>query len=597
MSFGLPPESRRLALVIASSQFSDQTLRQLQAPGRDAAALTRVLADPAVGNFEVKELIDRPSHEVRREIEVFFANRKRDDMLLLYFSGHGLKSDDGKLYLATIDTERGLPLATTVPASFVNETMTASASRRQILILDCCHSGAFASGMVAKGGGSADIRERFKGQGRVVLTASNAIQFAFEGDKVTGEGGRSVFTRHLVRGLETGEADLDGDGHIALAELYDYVYARVVDETPKQLPGMWAFKVEGSLFVARSPRGPRQPGTEETRLAEQYRLGMEALTAGRWEEAADWLGKLADERPGYLDVAERVQPLRKLAAKMAALGPAPRGWRWAVSRWPIVAMLLAIVIPNALASFFNFAYNRQAIIRGDAHREEVFLVTASVVNATAFPFGLGVMVWLAWPVARGLRHLRNGDEIPAEELKRLRGRCLSLGHYAAAIGVALWALAGPIYPPALYLADSPLSVRDSVYFIVSLALGGLVAAAYPFFGVTFPWVRVLYPPLVRPGSTTSDDRSRLERLDGYTWWYLLLAGSVPMAVMTVALWAGSRNESSLLPVLSLGSLAGLGGVFWLCRTLQRDLGVLKQAVTRSRPGKDEGLSPTESVTA
>jgi uncharacterized caspase-like protein len=593
----LPPVSRRLALVIANSQFRDQALRQLHAPGRDAAALTRVLADPAVGGFEVRELIDRPSHEVRREIEVFFANRRRDDLLLLYYSGHGLKSDDGRLYLATIDTERGLPLATTVPAGFVNENMTASASRRQVLILDCCHSGAFASGMVAKGGGSADVREQFEGQGRVVLTASNAVQFAFEGDQVTGEGGRSVFTRHLVRGLETGEADLDGDGHVALAELYDYVYARVVDETPKQLPGMWAFKMEGSLVVARSPRGPRPPGTEEARLAEQYRLGMEALTAGRWEEAADRLGKLADERPGHPDVAERVKPLRELAGRMATLGPAPRGWRWAVGRWPIAAMLLAVVVPNALASFFNFAYNREAVIRGDAHREAVFLVTAAVVNSTAFPLGLGVMVWLAWPVARGVRRLRDGDEIPAEELGRLRARCLRLGHYAAAIGVALWALAGPVYPPALYLADSPLSVRDSVYFVVSLGLGGLVAAAYPFFGVTFPWVRVLYPPLVRPGSTTSDDRRRLEWLDGYTWWYLLLAGSVPMAVMTVALWAGPRNESSLLPVLSLASLAGLGGAFWLCRALQGDLGVLKQAVTRSRPGKGEGLPPAEPVTA
>src|SRR5438128_1368544 len=104
-------ESRRLALIVASSHYTDKTLQQLIAPGQDAAALARVLADPAVGRFETKELIDRPSHEVRREIEAFFANRKRDDLVLVYFSGHGIKSDDGRLYLPTIDTERGLPLA------------------------------------------------------------------------------------------------------------------------------------------------------------------------------------------------------------------------------------------------------------------------------------------------------------------------------------------------------------------------------------------------------------------------------------------------------------------------------------------------------
>lgn len=583
----MPTESRRLALVIASSHFSDQTLKQLVAPGQDAAALTRVLADPAIGNFEVKELIDRSSHEVRREIELFFADRKRDDLLLLYFSGHGLKTDDGKLYLATIDTERGLPLATTVPASFVNETMTACSSRRQILILDCCHSGAFASGMVAKGGASADIRERFEGQGRVVLTASNAVQYAFEGDKVIGEGSRSVFTRHLVRGLETGEADLDGDGRIALTELYDYVYSRVVDETPRQLPGMWAFKVEGNLFVAQSPRSARLPGTEDARLAEQYRRGMESLTAGRWEIALVCLEQLAKERPDYLDVAERVQPLRQLARQMEMLGRAPRGWRWAVNRWPICAMVLAILLPNSLSSLFNYIYNGQALIRGDTDRERIFHYTAAFVNGVAFPVGLGVLVWLAWPVARGLRGA-NGEEIPLDDLKQLRKRCLRLGHYAAAVGLILWALAGPVYPVAFSLGGSALSLRESIFFIVSLALGGLIAAVYPFFGVTFLWVRVLYPSLVKPGSTTMEDRNWLERLDGSTWRYLLLAGSVPMLVITLALGIGSPNESPLLAVLGLSSVAGLVIAFWLCRMVQSDLGVLKQAVMRSRPGKGEG---------
>src|SRR4051794_29455975 len=111
-------EGRRLALVIASSRFADATLAQLLAPGRDAADLARVLTDHGVGDFEVKTLLDRPSHEVRREIEAFFSGRQRDDFLLLYFSSHGIKDDDGRLYLATTDTDRALLRTTTVAASF-----------------------------------------------------------------------------------------------------------------------------------------------------------------------------------------------------------------------------------------------------------------------------------------------------------------------------------------------------------------------------------------------------------------------------------------------------------------------------------------------
>ncbi|MDY7075883.1 MAG: caspase family protein [Chloroflexota bacterium] len=312
----MTPKGRRLALIVASSQFSDRTLQKLVTPGQDAADLARVLSDAIVGGFETQVLINRPSHEVRREIEAFFTNRKRDDLLLLYFSGHGVKDDDGRLYLATTDTQRGLFRSTAVPATFVNETMTTSRSRRQVLILDCCHSGAFARGMVAKGGESVDIRNRFDGRGRVVLTASNATQYAFQGDEIVGESTRSVFTHHLVRGLETGKADLDGDGWVSLDELYDYVYDRVTDETPQQTPGKWTFDLQGDIVIARSRLGKREPAADEARLSAQYAEGIGALTAGQWEKALRCFERLETERPGYRDVAEQVTRLRQLIAAM-----------------------------------------------------------------------------------------------------------------------------------------------------------------------------------------------------------------------------------------------------------------------------------------
>ncbi len=321
------PKGQRLALIVASSQFTDETLQQLVAPGQDAADLARVLDSAAVGGFETQVLVNRPSHEVRREIESFFSGRKRDDLLLLYFSGHGVKDDDGRLYLATSDTQRGLFRSTAVPATFVNETMTASRSRRQVLILDCCHSGAFARGMVAKGGESVDIRDRFDGRGRVVLTASNATQYAFQGDEIVGQGTRSVFTHHLVRGLETGEADLDGDGWVSLDELYEYVYDRVTDETPQQTPGKWTFDLQGDITIARSPLGRRKPVTEDLRLAAQYAEGIDALTAGEWEQALHCFEQLQAERPDFRDVGEQVVRLRRLIAAMeqtSASSP-PRG--------------------------------------------------------------------------------------------------------------------------------------------------------------------------------------------------------------------------------------------------------------------------------
>ena len=50
------------------------------------------------------------------------------------------------LYLALKDTQVDLLKATSIPSSFVADEMDSCRSKRQILILDCCHSGAFARG-------------------------------------------------------------------------------------------------------------------------------------------------------------------------------------------------------------------------------------------------------------------------------------------------------------------------------------------------------------------------------------------------------------------------------------------------------------------
>jgi hypothetical protein len=250
----------KYALIVATSRYTDPRLTKLEAPARDAASLATVLSMPTIGGFEVKSVVDAPAPKVMQEIEAFFDGRRRDDLVLLYFSGHGILDEGARLYFATTDTRIDRPRSTAVPASFVNELMNESRSRRQVLMLDCCNSGAFARG--AKAGGNIGTGERFEGRGKVVITASDALQYAFEGQDVEGEGVRSVFTQVLVDGLRSGEADLDRDGLVALDELYDYVYGRVVDESPRQRPRKWAFDVEGQLVIARAADGAAKPAVE-----------------------------------------------------------------------------------------------------------------------------------------------------------------------------------------------------------------------------------------------------------------------------------------------------------------------------------------------
>ena len=97
-------------------------------------------------------------------------------------------------------------------------------------------------------------RVRGTGSGRVVLTATDATQYAWEGRRVIGVAENSVFTYYLIQGLQTGEADRDADGLISLDELYDCVYDKVLDETSKQTPGKWSYRQQGEIIIAHNPR-------------------------------------------------------------------------------------------------------------------------------------------------------------------------------------------------------------------------------------------------------------------------------------------------------------------------------------------------------
>ncbi len=263
----------RLALIVANDQFDDPELGRLAAPAHDAAALAELLGDPLVGGFDVDVLRNQPVQAVRIAVETFFQRRSIDDLLLLYFSCHGIKNSDGELFLAMRDTEAGLLAATGLAAAFVNRQSADSRAGRTAMFLDCCFGGAFEKGMVVKAAGDAVVKDTFAGQetsdearGRVVVTASTATQYAFEGGKLAKHDEKtSVFTSAVIDGLSTGEADRDGDGLIGMNELFSYVEREVHRKRPEQRPQKFVYGAIGEIVLARSGvrRKPLEPWVVE----------------------------------------------------------------------------------------------------------------------------------------------------------------------------------------------------------------------------------------------------------------------------------------------------------------------------------------------
>jgi hypothetical protein len=281
-------DGARSALIVASDDYADPGLRRLRAPDSDAQALAGVLRDPEIGGFQVRTLLNSPAHEVNLAVEEFFADRRPDDLLLLHLSCHGVKDEGGELYFAASNTLLRRLGATAVAAEFVNRRMSRSRSRRIVLLLDCCYAGAFERGMTARAGSGVGIQEQLGGRGRAVITASSAMEYAFEGDELADsrELAPSVSTSALVEGLRTGEADRDQDGLVALDELYDYVYDKVRAVTPNQTPGKWAFGVQGELVIAQRARPVTVPAPLPAELQAALDSPFAAVRAAAVQELA-----------------------------------------------------------------------------------------------------------------------------------------------------------------------------------------------------------------------------------------------------------------------------------------------------------------------
>jgi Caspase domain len=321
---------RRIALLIGANSYADPHLRGLRSPVSDLQSLARVLGSAAIGGFEVRQILDVPAHQVNAEIEELFADRSREDVLLAYFSCHGIKDDSGRLYFAASNTRLNRLGSTAVSASFVHDQLEQSSSRQIVVLLDCCYSGAFANseGLTPRSDRHVDVNERLAGTGRAIITATTAMEYAFEpqGLESVGAPGSSLFTRALVAGLESGDADLNKDGVVTVDELYSYVYDELREATPRQTPRK-QFSLSGDLVIAKNPR----PVVPEA-LPDSVRLAIESPLAGVRREGIVALRQLVLSNGSYGRIARdpletecRRQPIGRLAGLRDAAGTAVPG--------------------------------------------------------------------------------------------------------------------------------------------------------------------------------------------------------------------------------------------------------------------------------
>ncbi len=257
----------KYALIIACSEYQDERLHRLPKTEADAAGMQRVLVDQQLCGSpqeNVNVLLNQDGRSVRIAIERFFKQRNVNDRVLFYYAGHGIVDDKRRLAFALSETDPDF-LGTAIDARWLREEMEDCRAKQQILILDCCNSGAFDH--KRDGASSAGIKEAFEAKGRYVLTASDRLQFSFEKLERAEQIKNGLFTHFLLEGLESFAAAEAGGEVITVDSLFEYARSQVSAATAhKQTPLLFVSNKQARLELARRVK-PRIPVELQQKLA------------------------------------------------------------------------------------------------------------------------------------------------------------------------------------------------------------------------------------------------------------------------------------------------------------------------------------------
>ncbi|MBK7342654.1 MAG: caspase family protein [Saprospiraceae bacterium] len=173
----------------------------------------------ALPDDQIRILVDEEASlvHIRETIQDLFSQAGPDDLVLLYFSGHGVKGAflpfDFDGYNQKLQHEE------------IGALLQDSPARYRICFADACHSG----GLFAERSPSVQpelvnfYQDLFEAaQGTAIIMSSKSEETSLESSGLR----QGVFSHFLIRGLK-GEADYSGDKLVSIQELYDYIYVNV----------------------------------------------------------------------------------------------------------------------------------------------------------------------------------------------------------------------------------------------------------------------------------------------------------------------------------------------------------------------------------
>jgi hypothetical protein len=229
-----PPGSKFAVLVgVSRHKFADSGITNLKFADRDATLVRDFLVSPAGGSFARDNVVlllneDATLERVRGSLNEAATRAGEDDLLFVYFAGHGTPAPDDprRYYLLAHDSRPDALPETALPVGTLEDLYgRALKTRWSVALFDAARVGP----LPRTPAGSNNLIHQYllryaADKGRTALAAANLGETSWENEAL--DGGHGVFTHALLRGLR-GEADRDRDGTVTMREAREFVADQV----------------------------------------------------------------------------------------------------------------------------------------------------------------------------------------------------------------------------------------------------------------------------------------------------------------------------------------------------------------------------------
>lgn len=313
-------DEKRHALLIGNQHYPEESgFAPLNSPHKDVRALEQILKDPKFGRFDaVTVLLDESYETTLIAIQNALRQKSRKDLLVIYYSGHGKTDDNNNLYLAAPNTRTENLEITSIDARRVAQMMGDSHAEKTILVLDCCHAGAFPVGFKSDDALQSVADRYANAGGSYVLMACGAYELARDGT----EDDLSLLTKHLVEGI-AGAADMNEDGIVTVNELTRYL-DEIMSQGNGQKFNQSGQNKRGDIVLGWSGRTPVEHVVQQARIA-LHDWSMASAISDK--DYSDVLKYFADLRSGEVDNSDpRWDLLQKVSKKEITSGEFLSGW-------------------------------------------------------------------------------------------------------------------------------------------------------------------------------------------------------------------------------------------------------------------------------